>query len=223
MFVTPFLSMQKKSPDDIDGWLTEKEGNLLHKLAKNSRGAIVEIGSWKGKSTIELAKGSKAGNNAKIYAIDPHTGSQMQKQRFGKIWTFDEFKKNIKNAGVDDVIVPLVKTSKEAARNFDKPVQLIFIDGDHDYEMVKLDFDLWYPKVSEGGIMALHDTVGWSGPQKVAEESLYKSRNFRNVRFVDSITYAEKVSENSAIDRLGNRFSLFLKNLCGFAYRVLKQ
>ena len=88
--------------------------------------------------------------------------------------------------------------------------------------MVRLDFDLWYPKLSEGGIMALHDTVGWPGPQKVAEESIYKSGNFKNVSCVDSITYAEKATENSAMDRLGNRFAFFLRNLRGFLYSVLK-
>ncbi len=37
--------------------------------------------------------------------------------------------KNIKNAGVDDIVIPIVKTSEEAAKNFNKPVEFIFIDG----------------------------------------------------------------------------------------------
>jgi predicted O-methyltransferase YrrM len=44
--------------ETIDGWLTPKEGQLLYDLARRApgRGAIVEIGSWKGKSTIWLAR-----------------------------------------------------------------------------------------------------------------------------------------------------------------------
>ena len=211
--------------DSVDGWLTEKEGRLLYELAKKcgARGVIVEIGSWKGKSTTWLARGSKEKSRAKIYAVDPHTGTASQKQRFGKIWTFDEFRKNIRNAGVSDVVVPLVKTSKEAAKGFDMPVELIFIDGDHDYDLVKLDFELWYPKVIEGGIMAFHDTTNWPGPKKVVEEEIYKSKNFRNIRLVGSITYAEKVNENSPVDRLGNRFALLWKKLRGFLYIMLKR
>ena len=108
----------------VDGWLTPIEGEFLYNAAKNCpKGTvIVEIGSWKGKSTIWLGKGSKEGNKVKIHAIDPHTGSLVLKERFGKIWTFDEFKKNIKKAGVDDVVVPLVKTSEAAAKEWKKKV-----------------------------------------------------------------------------------------------------
>ncbi len=51
----------KKLVKDIEGFLTDKDGALLFDLAKrvSGRGVILEIGSWKGKSTIWLAKGSK--------------------------------------------------------------------------------------------------------------------------------------------------------------------
>jgi len=205
----------KKLVDKVHGFLSDKEGELLYNLAKNctGKGVIVEIGSWKGKSTIWLGKGSKRANKVKIYAIDPHIGSSEHKKAYGKIWTFEEFKKNIKNANVDDIIIPIVKTSEEAAKNFDEPVELIFIDGAHEYDLVKLDFELWFPKVIDGGIMAFHDTTVWLGPKKVVDEFVYKSKNFRNVRFIDSITFAEKVRQNSIKDRLRNRYVLLLKNL----------
>lgn len=104
---------------------------------------IVEIGSWKGKSTVWLAKGSKDGKGIKIYAIDPHKGSSEHRKWYGKVWTFEEFKENIKKARVDDVVVPIVKTSEETVRNWDKLVELLFIDGAHEYELVKQDFLLW--------------------------------------------------------------------------------
>jgi hypothetical protein len=57
---------------------------------------LVEIGSWKGRSTICIAIGSKAGKKNKCYAIDPHTGSSEHKIKGKDIWTFDEFKKEYK-------------------------------------------------------------------------------------------------------------------------------
>ncbi len=205
----------KNLTDNINGWLTDREGVLLHNLAFNckGRGVIVEIGSWKGKSTIWLGRGSKAGKNMKIYAIDPHTGSSEHKGKCDDIFTFEEFNRNVKDARVDDVIIPLVSTSQEAAENFDKPVEMIFIDGSHEYEFVKSDFELWFPKVVEGGVVAFHDTIEWAGPRKVVEESLFKSKYFKNIGYVDSITFAEKVSRNSLRDRLRNRHTLFIKNL----------
>lgn len=212
----------KKLADKVDGWLTDREGGLLYNLAKNCTGGgvIVEIGSWQGKSTIWLGRGSKKGNNVKIYAIDPHTGASEHKERYGEVWTFEEFKKNIIVAKVDDITIPIVKTSEVAAKNFDEPVELIFIDGAHEYELVKLDFELWFPKVINGGIMAFHDTRGRRGPAKVVEELVYKSKNFRNVRFVDTITFAEKVRQNSIKDRLINRCVLLLKKLYRFARKL---
>jgi predicted O-methyltransferase YrrM len=206
----------KKSVRKVQGWLTDKEGELLYNFAKNctGKGVIVEIGSWKGKSTIWLGKGSKSGNKVKVYAIDPHVGSSEHRRIHGNIWTFEEFAKNIKNAEVDDIIVPIVKTSKEASKDFHKPVELIFIDGAHEYELVKLDFKLWFPKVIEGGIMAFHDSVwgDYLGPKKVVEAFMYKSENFRNVGFLDSITFGEKVRQNSIKDKLRNRYVLVLSN-----------
>src|SRR5579864_2558755 len=81
----------------VDGWLNPKEAWRLYRLAREcrGRGAIVEIGSWKGKSTICLARGSIAGGKAKINAIDPHTGSPEHSREFGVVWTFDEFRRNI--------------------------------------------------------------------------------------------------------------------------------
>lgn len=38
-----------------------------------------------------------------------------------------------------------------------RPVDFLFIDGDHTYAGVKADFELYSPLVREGGLIALHD------------------------------------------------------------------
>ncbi|MBI2558015.1 class I SAM-dependent methyltransferase [Candidatus Woesearchaeota archaeon] len=209
--------------DKVHGWLSPHEGITLYNLAKNctGKGVVVEIGSWQGKSTIWLAKGSKKGNNVKIYAIDPHTGSSEHKEAYGKVWTFNNFKKNINKANVEDIVVPILKYSDKAAKTFNKPVELIFIDGSHEYDLVKLDFELWFPKVIDGGIIAFHDTVGWEGPKRLVKEIILKSRNFKSVKFADySITYGRKVKKNSVFDRIRGRYVLILKNLYEIPYNL---
>ena len=210
------IDLVKEIADRADGWLRDAEGEFLYNAAKNcqGKGVIVEIGSWKGKSTIWLAKGSKAGRNAKIYAVDPHTGASWYKKMHGEVWTFEEFKQNIKEANVEDAVVPIVKTSRDAARDWDgKPIELLWVDGEHEYEVAKSDFDLWSPYLVEGGIIAFHDTIGWPGPRKVVRERIYNSHNFANVGFIGSLTYARKVRQNSLVDRLRNRWVLFLKGM----------
>lgn len=203
--------------DRLDGWLHPQEGKFLYKAAKNckGKGVIVEIGSWKGKSTIWLAKGSKAGSGVKVYAIDPHTGSSENRDKYGKVWTYPEFEHNITEADVQDIVVPLIKTSEESGREWDgKAIELLWIDGAHEYEMVKQDFELWSQYLIEGGIIAFHDTIGWSGPRRLVKEEIYTSRNFTDVRFIMTSTFARKVNRNTMLQRLRNNRVMFIKNIC---------
>ncbi|MEM2105965.1 MAG: class I SAM-dependent methyltransferase [Candidatus Bathyarchaeia archaeon] len=41
----------------------------------------------------------------------------------------------------------------------DMPLDFLFIDGDHTYEGVKKDFEMYSPLVRKGGIVAFHDIV----------------------------------------------------------------
>lgn len=184
----------------------------------SGKGVIVELGSWKGKSTIWLAKGSQASKMAPIYAIDPHQGSVEYDLGKG-INTFAEFQSNIEKAGVSSLVKPILETSVKAAENFPEPVELIFIDASHLYEDVKKDFEVWFPKVVDGGIMVFHDSSLSPGVVRLVKESVYHSNHFKNVGFVHSATYARKVSQNSLGDRIRNRYILFLKNLYSFSAR----
>jgi predicted O-methyltransferase YrrM len=40
-----------------------------------------------------------------------------------------------------------------------RPVDFLFIDGDHSFEGVKADFDTYSPLVRPGGVIALHDII----------------------------------------------------------------
>ncbi len=207
--------------DKVEGLLEEEEGEFLYNMAKDckgKKGAVVEIGSFKGRSTICLGKGSKAGNQVRVYAIDPHKGTLAHK--FFEIpQTYEEFKKNIKIAGVDDVIFPIVKTSKEAAKIFHEPIEFLFIDDGHDYEDVKLDFQLWYPKVIYGGFIAFHDHL-FSGPRKVIEKYVLLSKHFKVMGIIGSILFLQKIEKNSLGVRLKNLF-LFSIFKCEFLYHRL--
>lgn len=207
--------------DNIEGMLTEKDMEFLYNTAKNcesEKGAIVEIGAWKGRSTICLGKGSKAGSLVKIYSIDPHKDTSLHKMN-SCLDTYAEFKKNIQIAKVDDIVFPMVKTSQEAAKIFNEPIQFLFIDGEHDYESVKLDFQLWYPKLIYGGLIAFHD-YGVSGPRRVIGRYIYTSKHFKNINFVGFICSAQKVEINSLRDRLRNMILFFLDNFAFLYHRI---
>jgi len=200
----------------VDGWLTDNEASLLYILAKQNsfNGLIVEIGSWKGKSTICLAEGSLNGRSNKVYAIDPHLVTSDKLQQYlakDEVNSLKKFKENIENAGVGAVINPVIEFSYNAINLIDNEIDLIFIDGSHKYEDVLNDYNLYMPKVRVGGIVAFHDTND-GGPNKVVREKLYRGGNFKNVRFVDSITYGEKTNKVSIYERIKRYHNLMLFN-----------
>jgi len=126
---------------EIDGRLSDSEGELLYNLAKGvpSGQAIVELGSWKGRSTVWLAKGTEAGQRNKVHSIDPHSGSKTHISE-GETNTYPAFINNLTKAGVQDIVVPLVKTSAEAVKRWREGIGLLWIDATHEYEDVKRDF-----------------------------------------------------------------------------------
>jgi len=194
-----------------EGFLSPEEGEFLYRRARAcpGQGAIVEIGSWKGRSTVCLAAGAREG--IKIYAIDPHSGSSEHKQQMGIVNTLDEFKNNIKKAGVDREVVPLVQTSEQAALVWQGPIELLFIDGAHEYELVKQDFELWSPFLNEGGTIAFHDSVDWSGPKRLVRDEIFLKSHYAEVGVIGSITYAKKVKNCGPGQMMKKRRKLFLK------------
>ncbi len=186
------IEQVKRLADEIDGWLSDAEGELLYKLAKNvPKGrAIVEIGSWKGKSTVWLAKGAETGHKNKVFAIDPHHGSRAHVSE-GEEDTYSIFLANLTKAGVKNRVVPLVMSSSQAAQYWQGSVGLLWIDGSHEYEDVKYDFLVWKQYLLVGAMVALHD-CDKSGPACVAQEHLLNSDDFVITHHVGTILAARK-------------------------------
>jgi MMP 1-O-methyltransferase len=200
---------------DVPGWLSDEEGEALYDLAREctGKGVIVEIGSWKGKSTICLARGSRAGSGVRVFAVDPHAD-----------YRHGEFKDNIDRAGIAHLVTPVKGLSQDVVGEFEEPIELLFVDGSHEEDDVRNDFEQWVPKVVEGGIVAFHDTTWHAGVRKVVAEKIYSSRQFKDVRFViGSTTVGRKVAQNTARDRLHARRVQATKAIFGTVTRQLKK
>lgn len=156
-------------PEKVFGWLDPNEGKKLFELAQINPdlGVVVEIGSYEGKSTICLAQGSRLVSKEKVYAVDNFQGDKYVGENPEM---FENFIKNLKELDVKALVQPIKSDSARAAKGFHKPTRLLFIDASHDYEDVKRDFSSWFPHVSKGGIVALHDTTYFEGVQRVVEE-----------------------------------------------------
>jgi predicted O-methyltransferase YrrM len=196
----------------LAGMLTFAEVDCLYRLGQfdQQQGVIVEIGSWKGKSTVALARGAAKVHAEKIYAIDPHR--ILPEEGYFED-TEAAFLANIKQGGVEGQVVPMVMTSEQAARGWNKPIRLLWIDGDHRYESAKLDFTLWEPHLVQGGILAMHDTIRKKGPKRVLWEHVFRSDRFQEIAIVDNITAVRKVKKATIGAKVRKSFTLALRAL----------
>jgi len=153
--------------EDIDGWFNFYD-LYLNMIKRFDDAIFVEIGCWAGKSTSFMGLNiKKLGKNIKFYAIDIFE-PYMQDGRIEPGISFDAFLKNIEP--VKDYIIPIKGDSVKVSKQFaDKSVDFIFIDGNHDYEAVKKDIELWFPKMKVGAVMAGHDYL-WDGVKKAVNE-----------------------------------------------------
>lgn len=209
----------------IQGWASKRELCALFDAAKacTGRGVIVEIGSWKGKSTVALGLGSQAaGRDVKVYAIDPHTGSpdHLAKRPGETIWTFDEFRQNIQAAGLSSKVEPIRDFSDRVAPTWKEPIELLFLDVNyHDFQAGYDDFIAWSAFVKEGGNIALHNPYpslrvimregapfhGWKGPRKVLDKLVYGRRGWSDLRIVDSTVFMRKNARSTFLDFVNGR------------------
>lgn len=180
-----------KIAQGIAGWFFPAEGKKLYEYAVQCQHPIVEIGTYQGRSTTYLAFGSKAGNHVPVYTIDPHLFEASNIHYANKISVFNAFKETMRRFELFDVVSPIITTSEFASIILDVNPELIFIDGDHTYLGVKLDFDCWYPKLLQRGIMAMHDYIRGVGPSKLVGER-FTSEFFTSTTYIDMTVFGVK-------------------------------
>ncbi len=187
-----------------------EEGECLNRIAlkASKKGPIVEIGSYCGKSSIYIGEACKK-NNSLLYAIDHHTGSEENqigweyhdKELFdietGKINTFPEFRKNIRNFDLENFVIPIVSDSILVAKFWTINLSMVFIDGGHSEKAAFNDFNNWSEKIMKDGFLAIHDVFpnpkdGGRPPYEVYLSAL-NSGNFEDYETVKSLKILKKI------------------------------
>jgi len=148
-FPYPWISI---SPAQVKEEIME----LLKILAKHKPQTILEIGTARGGTLFLFTR--VAGSDARIISIDLPGG------RFGggypewRIPLYESF-------AIHNQRVYLIRGDSHAHSTLKRVkgildqegLSFLFIDGDHTYEGVKKDFEMYSNLVGEGGIIAFHD------------------------------------------------------------------
>ncbi len=186
---------------NLEGWLSDNEAlglyTIAHKLGRNS--AVVEIGSWQGKSTYCIAKGLR---NGRVYAIDPFNADAGQdvdseneyKEKKGNEDLLENFTRNMTDLGVMEKIEVKKGYSYDFPKDF-TAIDFLFIDGDHSIAGCTADFELYSPKIAPGGFIAFHDFYeerNELGPTYVINNIISKRTDFRFYKQYDTLWVARK-------------------------------
>jgi predicted O-methyltransferase YrrM/uncharacterized coiled-coil protein SlyX len=176
---------------DVEGWLFEPEAGLLMAtaalaLTQSEPHAVVEVGSYCGRSTVILGNAvSAVCPGAKVYAIDPHEGEitcggGLTTTRAAS--TLSKFMENIAAAGLSDAVQLIQKRSFDVA--WQQPISLLFIDALHDYANVSCDFAHFAPWLVDGGYIVFDDyDPSFPGVVRFVDE-LCSSSQYRKVQQV---------------------------------------
>lgn len=203
----------------VPGHLGEHEARLLGLFAAcvPAKGTIVEIGSFKGRSTVMLAKVASHYGLGSVVAIDAHNSPiLLDHQATATASSYPEFLNSIKAAGVFSNVEPQVAYSAQVAATWTRPIRLLWIDGDHSYEGAKQDLDGFLPHLVPSGVLAFHDALNaFPGPIRVFVKDVLGSDRFGPAGFVQSIAWAQYRPDD------GQAFRKRRSSLAGQASRLI--
>jgi predicted O-methyltransferase YrrM len=160
---------------------------------------IFEVGSWKGRSAIQMAKLLKQQErDSVLVCIDTWLGGvehlppeimeswsihRYRKNGYPKLYY--QFLSNIVRSGVSDIIVPFPNTSNISAAWLKKhkiQADLIYVDASHNYHDVFDDLTNYYDLLNENGIVFGDDYAGFDGVRRAVNEFVNQRRLKLEVR-----------------------------------------
>lgn len=130
---------------------------------------VVEIGSYCGGSTVVLGREAVRRNpDATVYAIEPFT---FHEPRYRGAYE-PHFDANVREWGLEERVRKLRMRSHDAARAWTRPIDVLYVDGDHAHEAVAADIRDFLPFVRPGGLVAFHDykPEGKEGVRRAVDE-----------------------------------------------------
>jgi len=175
---------------------------LLKMMPKRS--VCAEIGVWKGEFSREILKIVKP---SELHLIDPWKyQTDFGKRLYGGAYAREQQDMDAIYSGVvsifkdnKNVVIHREFSDHAAAAFINNYFDWIYIDGNHYYEFVKRDLELFYPKVKKGGFITGDDYL-WTSPElkgdlpikRAVDEFMVKYSNVR-IRVMRTQFVIEKI------------------------------
>ena len=188
---SPAYRLQRQADRDVAGWIdpqrraamntvpgfsSEHELHLLAHLVRHAppTGCIVEIGAYKGRSTVWLVEAAQERTDqSRVISIDPHLRDTWE--------TFCEVQARFQlpQRGLEVVR----GFSSAAGKTWRRPIAMLWVDGSHEYPDVVQDIDLFVPHVVAGGWVVFDDAHGgkFPGVERAIAERMFGRADFEHI------------------------------------------
>jgi MMP 1-O-methyltransferase len=191
----------------VPGWTRDVEAVALAQASYGlpDGAVVVELGSFLGCSSVLLAGARKVRGSGRVHCVDPFDASGdsfsapiYETIRDSASFSLRErFERNLVRAGVREWVDVHQARGEDAVRSWAVPIDLLFFDGHHSYEVVSATYAAWTPFLKKGGVLAVHNSrTGYrqeshDGSARVVEE-LVRPPMWESIELVKSTTFARK-------------------------------
>ncbi len=139
--------------------------SLLAEISRQQPSTVLEIGTASGGTLFMYSRVASA--DATIVSVDLPGGSFGGGYPESRIKLYEAFalpNQNLHLIRADSHLQETFDLVEECFEN--QTIDFIFIDGDHTYEGVRSDFEMYSKLVSKNGYIAFHDTIYAQGVKK---------------------------------------------------------
>jgi predicted O-methyltransferase YrrM len=196
----------------VPGWTRGSEAIKLAEfsasLPKNA--VVVEIGSFLGCSAILLAGGRKIRGSGEVHCVDPFDASgdafsepiYQTIRKDSKASLRQRFDENLARAGLSTWVRVHAMQAQEAVRYWVRPIDLLYLDGNQEYDVVVDTYSAWSRFLRPGGILAVHNSrpgyrrATHDGSSRLVEQQV-RVPAYRDIQQVGSTTFATRAPHDS--------------------------
>ncbi len=177
----PFFEFTRKESAELWGWNGDLPifNDLISQMRPKT---VVEVGSWLGQSSCTMARSMRTNDlDSVLICVDTWLGSLEHWKspvdrthldlKNGRPTIYESFLTNVDREELSGYVVPLPLPSTIACQLLaDVPVDMVYIDGSHDYRDVLRDLQDYWPMVRGNGGIVFGDDLAWESVSRAVSE-----------------------------------------------------
>lgn len=167
---------------------------------------------------LELGRGHGTSTTTLLFACRETGGSVISVDINGSHGTAEETKNLIKKFQLDNRITIVVQNDREYIKQFNQPIDLLFIDTSHAYDQTVFELEKYTPLIKLSGECILHDILHGAHYNDICRatiEFVYKQRRTDCVwKTVDAKTPTWNLEIFNTCNGLGRLYQVVMENGC---------